>query len=129
MPYSYRVIILPKLAEAYGQLAPRDRLTLQSHLDILAKAAQDAFHSPSARPRWLDAADISAGEHRVFVGGQWMAYRLSDEEHSLQLLDFGTWRSTPFPSHEGVAVPWHATAQREDGWDNEGGGNLPQSVS
>ncbi|HYH97047.1 hypothetical protein [Hyalangium sp.] len=126
MPAFYRVIIPPELAEAYRQLSPEDHLTLQLRLDMLANAAQDAFHSPPVLPHWLEVADISPGEHRVFVGGQWMAYCLSDEEHTLRLLDFGSWSSTPLPPHVAVATAWPGAGQREDGWDNEGGGNLPR---
>lgn len=126
MPHSYGVIIPPELAEAYRQLSPADRLTLQSRLDILAKAAQDAFHSPPVLPHWLEITDISPGEHRVFVGDQWMAYSLSDEEHTLRLLDFGSWSSAPQLPHAAAATAWRDASQREDGWDNEGGGNHPR---
>jgi mRNA-degrading endonuclease RelE of RelBE toxin-antitoxin system len=126
MSSSYHVIIPPQLAEAYRQLSPEDRRSLESRLDTLSQAAQNAFHSPPVLPHWLEVTDISPGKHRVFVGGQWMAYELSDEEHTLQLLDFGSWSSSPLPPHVDTAA-WHSSGQREDGWDNEGGGNPPSS--
>jgi hypothetical protein len=127
MSSSYHVIIPPELAKAYHQLSPEDRLSLESRLDTLSKAAQDAFHSPPVLPHWLEVTDISPGKHRVFVGGQWMAYELSDEEHTLRLLDFGSWSSSPLQPLADAAATWHGSGQREDGWDNEGGGNHPSS--
>lgn len=127
MSSSYHVIIPPELAEAYRQLSPEDRLSLESRLDTLSKAAQDAFHSPPVLPHWLEVTDISPGKHRVFVDGQWMAYDLSDKEHTLRLLDFGSWSSSPLPPPVDAAAAWHSAGQREDGWDNEGGGNHPSS--
>jgi hypothetical protein len=127
MSSSYHVIIPPELAEAYRQLSPEERLSLQARLDTLSKAAQDAFQSPPVLPNWLAVADISPGKHRVFVGEQWMAYDLSDEEHTVRLLDFGSWSHTPLRPHAEAATAWQSSGQRQDGWDNEGGGNNPRS--
>jgi hypothetical protein len=125
MPHSYSVIISPELAGPYGQLSPEERLSLQSRLEMLAQAAQDACHYPPVLPHWLEVTDISPGEHRVFVGGQWMAYSLSDEDQTLRLLDFGSWSSTPLPPQGAAATAWHGSGQKEDDWDNEGGGSPP----
>lgn len=127
MSSPYRIIIPQELATAYGQLSPEDRLSLESRLDTLSQAAQDAFHSPPVLPNWLEVTDISPGKHRVFVGGQWMAYELSDPQHTLRLLDFGSWSSLPLPPHVDPAAAWHASGQTEDSWDSEGGGNHPGS--
>jgi hypothetical protein len=129
MPTSYRVIIPSELAEAYGQLSADERLPLQQRLELIAQASQDAFHSPPMLPHWLEIADISPGEHRVFVGEQWMAYRLNEEEHSLRLVDFGSWSRTPLPDAAAPAPAWQEAGKREDGWDNEGGGSPPRASS
>jgi hypothetical protein len=125
MPDAYRVIIPPELTEAYRQLSREDCVALEARLGTLAKASQDAFHSPPVLPHWLDVTDISPGEHRVFVGSQWMVYCLSDEERTLRLLDFGSWSTTALPPHVATATAWHAAGQQEDCWDNEGGCNHP----
>jgi hypothetical protein len=127
MSSSYHVIIPPQLAEAYRQLSPEDRFSLESRLDTLSKAAQDAIHFPPVLPHWLEVTDISPGKHRVFVGGQWMAYELSDAEHTLRLLDFGSWSNSPLLRHADTATAWRGSGQREDVWDNEGGGSPPSS--
>ena len=97
MSSCYQVIIPPELATAFSQLSPAERLCLESRLDTLSKAAQDAFHAPPVLPHWLEVTDISPGKHRVFVEAQWMAYDLSDTERTLRLLDFGSWSSSPLP--------------------------------
>ena len=127
MSSSYRVIIPSELTEAYRQLSSEERLSLESRLDMLSTAAQDAFHSPPVLPHWLEVADISPGKHRVFVGDQWMSYDLSDQEQTLRLLDFGSWSSSPLPPQVDAVSAWRSSGRKEDGWDNEGGGNPPRS--
>lgn len=122
---SYRVIIPPELSEAWQRLTPTERLPIQARLEMTAEAAHVAAHSPPPHLYWLELAAISPGEHRVFVGDQWLAYCLSDEEHTLRLRDFGSWCSTALAPHAAPSAEWRSAGHSEDGWDNEGGCHLP----
>ncbi|WNZ60866.1 hypothetical protein QEG98_33820 [Myxococcus sp. MxC21-1] len=125
----YRVTIVPELSEAYEQLPPSERQPIQERLDMLAAAAEDAAQSPSrvSRPHAKELAVVSPGIHRVFLGDQWIAYRIQAEDHTLQLLDFGSWSISPLSRQASPAEEWHGSGHQEDGWDNEGGGSPPYS--
>jgi mRNA-degrading endonuclease RelE of RelBE toxin-antitoxin system len=121
---SYRVVIPPELSESWQRLAPTERLPIQVRLEQTAEAASVVANTPPPHLHWLELAAISPGEHRVFVGGQWVAYCLCDEEHTLRLMDFGSWSSTPLAPHAAPAAEWRSAGQQEEGWDNEGGCSL-----
>ncbi|MFP2960172.1 type II toxin-antitoxin system RelE family toxin [Myxococcus sp. 1LA] len=125
----YRVTIAPELSEAYEQLPPTERQPIQERLDMLAAAAEDAAQSPSraSRPHAKELAVVAPGIHRVFLGDQWIAYRVQADARILQLLDFGSWSMSPLARQASPAAEWHGSGHREDGWDNEGGGSPPYS--
>jgi hypothetical protein len=122
---SYRVVIPSELSTSWQRLTPTERLPLQVRLEQTAEAANVAAHSPPPHLYWLELAAISPGAHRVFVGEQWMAYVLSDEERTLRLLDFGSWCSTPLAPRAAPTGEWRGSGHTEDGWDNEGGCHPP----
>ena len=97
---------------------------------MLAAAADDAVQSPSKvkRPHATELAVVSAGTHRIFLGDQWIAYRVRAEDRTLQLLDFGSWSMSPLGPQAHSMAEWHGVGKREDGWDNEGGGSPPYSA-
>ncbi|WP_426754935.1 type II toxin-antitoxin system RelE family toxin [Myxococcus sp. Y35] len=124
---SYRVTIVPELAEAYERLPPSERLPIQERLEMLAEAAEDAARTPPRvrRPHAKELAVVSPGTYRVFLGDQWIAYRVRAEDRTLQLLDFGSWSVSPLARQAPPASEWHSSGHREDSWDNEGGGSPP----
>ncbi|NVI96854.1 hypothetical protein HV824_01775 [Myxococcus sp. AM009] len=124
---SYRVTVAPELTEAYQRLPLSERRPIQERLDMLAAAADDAARSPSrmSRPHASELALVSPGAHRIFLGDQWIAYRVQAEDRTLQLLDFGSWSKSPLARQAPPAGQWHGSGHQEDGWDNEGGGSPP----
>ncbi|WP_241758614.1 type II toxin-antitoxin system RelE family toxin [Pyxidicoccus parkwayensis] len=120
---SYRVTIVSELSKVYEQLPPSERQPIQERLDMLAAAADDAAQSPSrvSRPHAKELAVVSPGIHRVFLGDQWIAYRVQAEDRTLQLLDFGSWSMSPLARQASPATESPDSGHQEDGWDNEDG--------
>ncbi|MHA7628994.1 hypothetical protein [Corallococcus sp. M7] len=114
---SYRVTIVPELSEVYEQLPASERHPIQERLHMLAAAADDAAQSPSRvnRPHAKELAVVSPGIHRVFLGDQWIAYRVQAEDRTLQLLDFGSWSMSPLARQASPAAESNDSGQQEDG--------------
>jgi mRNA-degrading endonuclease RelE of RelBE toxin-antitoxin system len=114
---SYRVTITPELSEAYEKLPPSERQPIQERLDMLAAAADDAVQSPSrmGRPHAKELAVVTPGNHRVFLGDQWIAYCVQAEDRTLRLLDFGSWSMGPLARQGSPAEESHDPGHPEDG--------------
>ncbi|WP_375757336.1 hypothetical protein [Corallococcus exercitus] len=120
---SYRVTIVPELSGVYEQLPSSERQPIQERLDMLAAAADDAAQSPSrvSRPHAQELAVVSPGIHRVFLGDQWIAYRVQADDRTLQLLDFGSWSMSPLARQAAPGADSPDSGHPEDGWGNEDG--------